>query len=103
MTYYITNATVDSITGLMIIPDGVSNSITFPLTKAPFNLPFTSTSGFPIRVPIGPTMSFSAPVGYPVTVILDPIEFTITLTFTGDIPPAGNGSYIATLPLIYQG
>lgn len=75
---------------ITIFPDGTSTSITFDVTKQPFNIPFSSGSG-PFSVSGQKNFNFSATLnGIPETYQYDmsysynPSNFEVTITFTKD-------------------
>lgn len=87
-----------------IFPDGTSSSVTFDVTKQPFNLPFIS-GNCPSSV-IGPSsysVQLNPPNGvsykYDTVYSYDPITFQITITFTKD-PGAGYVNEPALIPTI---
>ena len=105
MKYVITSATQSLLSGITLIPDGVSSSVTFALNEAPFNLNFGST--FPVATNglgslLNVMVNGSTQI-VPITVTFDPILFTFTIAFIGATPSAGSQIALGNQTLIYQG
>jgi|SRR5882672_4170107 len=94
---YTGTATVSS-GNIGIFPDGTSTSVTFDVTKQPFNLPFAA-GNCPSSVVGTTSYSLAAnPPGsqaykYNITYSYDPLTFEVTITFTKDL-----GSLYASEP-----